>query len=122
MKWRLDSIHFILHPSAFILLLSCVFKDDCLDDVRGLLAAVYGGFELVVDVLPAYDAYGVGRAAEEFADGLVVEVVPLVFEPVNLHEARRYPRGLLKGRDDLVELDGHALYHVAELARVVGRL
>src|ERR1044071_1140115 len=102
--------------------LSRVLDDDCLDDVGGLLAAVYGGFELVVDVLPADDTERVGRVAEEVAYGLVVEVVALVLKAVNLHEAGRNPRGPLKGRDHLVQLHGHALYHVAELARVVGRL
>src|ERR1043165_7030669 len=102
MKGKQLSFDFILHPSAFILLLSRVLDDDCLDNVCGLLAAVDGGFELVVDVFPAYDAQGVGRATEEFADGLVVEIVAFVLKAVNLYETRRDSGGLLKGRDDFV--------------------
>src|SRR3712207_9466114 len=113
---------FILHPSAFILLLSRVLDDDGLDDVGGLLAAVDGGFELVVDVLPADDADGVGRALEEVADGLVVEVVAFVFEAVYLDEAGRDAGRARPGRDDPGGLDGPGPGHLAEPGRGVRRL
>src|SRR5919205_1550604 len=82
-------------------LASCVLDDDALDDVGGALAAVDGGFELLVNLFPLDDVERVGRALEELGERLVVEVVALVLQPMDFDEARVDAGGPLQGGDDL---------------------
>src|SRR5437660_10081962 len=98
----------ITHHSS--LALSCVLDDDALDDVGGALAAVNGGFELLVNFLPLDDVERVGRALEKFRERLVIEVVALVLKPVDFDEARVDAGGAFEGGDYFVEWHGPARY------------
>src|SRR5436309_14323557 len=97
MKLQRSCLYFILHPSSFMLLLSCMFDDDALDDVGGALAAVDGGFELLENLFPLDDVERVGRALEQLGERPVVEVVALVLEAVDFDEARVDAGGPLEG-------------------------
>jgi hypothetical protein len=56
------------------------------------------------------------------ADRALVDVITLVFQPMELNQPFGYTLWFLQDRDDFVQLHRHALNHAGQLARRLGRL
>src|SRR3984957_3928491 len=64
---------------------SRLLEHDAFDDVRHVLAAVGGLFDVVEDVPPLHDVDGIVAVVKELGDGPAVDGVGLVLQAVDLH-------------------------------------
>src|SRR5688572_33216640 len=65
-------------------LISGVFNDDALDDVRDVLATIDRRFKFLVNLFPLNHRQRVGRIVKELGDRGVINIVAFVFETMNL--------------------------------------
>src|SRR6185436_9214099 len=79
------SVTYTLHPMPYTLS-SRVLDDHALDNVGDVLAAVDGGFEFLVNVLPLEHFQWIAALVEQGRDRAVINIITFIFETVQFHQ------------------------------------